>query len=295
VIAALRIALDDALRRLSPKSEVAKAIAYGRKRWIALTRFVEDGRLEIDNNNIAERAMRGIAIGRKNWLFAGSKAGGERAATIHTVIDTCKLNGVEPPGYRTTHRRGSLEHVLQTTLTSDRRLMGLIGRKLPGAKPCRMPLLRQGGRGLGGIMEYERKALSGNFADRHQQHGQPGLDHHAVTGAAPSLNAIRCFEAGIATYGIECLWPGVDMQRCRRAGFEDRTEIFCGIGRGWRNRKRADGGDMLPAMRSPTCLREGEKPSRSEGFRDHASCGLSAFCGVFRWKSVKMPKGFAGG
>jgi hypothetical protein len=66
-IEALRIALDDALRRLSPKSDVAKAIAYGRKRWIALTRFVEAGRLEIDNN-IAERAMRSIAINRKNWL-----------------------------------------------------------------------------------------------------------------------------------------------------------------------------------------------------------------------------------
>ena len=98
VIEALRIALDDALRRLSPKSEVAKAIAYGRKRWTALTRFVEDGRLEIDNN-IAERAMRSIAIGRKNWLFAGSKAGGERAAAIYTVIETCKLNGVEPQAY----------------------------------------------------------------------------------------------------------------------------------------------------------------------------------------------------
>ena len=98
VIEALRIALDDALRRLSPKSEVAKAIAYGRKRWIALTRFVNDGRLEIDNN-IAERAMRSIAIGRKNWLFAGSNAGGERAAAIYTVIETCKLNSVEPQAY----------------------------------------------------------------------------------------------------------------------------------------------------------------------------------------------------
>lgn len=97
-IEALRIVLDDALRRLSPKSEVAKAIAYGRKRWTALTRFVEDGRLEIDNN-IAERAMRSIAIGRKNWLFAGSKTGGERAAAIYTVIETCKLNGVEPQAY----------------------------------------------------------------------------------------------------------------------------------------------------------------------------------------------------
>lgn len=88
MIEALRTALDDALRRLSPKSEMAKAIAYGRKRWVALTRFLDDGCLEIDNN-IAQRAMRSIAIGRKNWLFAGSKAGGERAAAIYTVIETC--------------------------------------------------------------------------------------------------------------------------------------------------------------------------------------------------------------
>jgi transposase len=71
----LRSAIDDALRRLSPKSAMAKALAYGRKRWIALTRFVDDGLAEIDNN-IAERAMRTVAIGRKNWLFAGSQAGG---------------------------------------------------------------------------------------------------------------------------------------------------------------------------------------------------------------------------
>jgi hypothetical protein len=81
LIEALRTALDDALRHLSLKSEMAKAIAYGRKRWTALTWFLDDGELEIDNN-IAERAIRGIAIGRKNWLFAGSKAGGERAAAI---------------------------------------------------------------------------------------------------------------------------------------------------------------------------------------------------------------------
>ena len=95
---ALRIALDEALRRLSPKAEMAKAITYGHKRWTQLTRFRDDGRLEIDNN-IAERAMRSVAIGRKNWLFAGYKAGGERAAAIYTVIETCKLNGVEPQAY----------------------------------------------------------------------------------------------------------------------------------------------------------------------------------------------------
>jgi len=94
----LRSVIDDALRRLSPKSAMAKALGYGRKRWDALTRFIDDGHAEIDNN-IAERAMRSIAIGRKNWLFAGSKAGGERAAAIYSVIETCKLNGIEPQAY----------------------------------------------------------------------------------------------------------------------------------------------------------------------------------------------------
>ena len=100
LIDGLRAFLDDTLRRLSPKSAMAKAISYGTKRWVALTRFVDNGLLEIDNN-IAERAMRSIAIGRKNWLFAGSKTGGERAAAIYTVIETCKLNGVEPQAYIT--------------------------------------------------------------------------------------------------------------------------------------------------------------------------------------------------
>jgi transposase len=77
---------------------MAKAIAYGRKRWIALTRFLDDGRLEIDNN-IAERAVRCVALGRKNWLFAGSKAGCDRAAAIYSVIETAKLNGLEPQAY----------------------------------------------------------------------------------------------------------------------------------------------------------------------------------------------------
>ncbi len=98
LVDALREVLDVALRRLSPKSDMAKAIAYGTKRWPALCRFLADGRLEIDNN-IAERALRGVAVGRRNWLFAGSKAGGERAPAIYTVIQTCKANGVDPEAY----------------------------------------------------------------------------------------------------------------------------------------------------------------------------------------------------
>jgi transposase len=98
LIAELRKTLDDAHRRLSPKSAMALAIAYGTKRWTALSHILDNGSLEIDNN-IAERSLRGVAIGRKNWLFAGSKIGGERAAAIYTVIETCKMNGVEPQAY----------------------------------------------------------------------------------------------------------------------------------------------------------------------------------------------------
>ncbi|WP_417439188.1 IS66 family transposase [Hephaestia sp. GCM10023244] len=98
LVTALRVVLDDALRKLAPKSPTTKAIRYGTKRWDAFTRFLDDGRLEIDNN-IAERAIRPIAIGRKNWLFAGSQAGGERAAAIYSVIETAKINGLEPQAY----------------------------------------------------------------------------------------------------------------------------------------------------------------------------------------------------
>ena len=94
----LRSIIDDALRRLSPKSNMAKALSYGRKRWDALTRYIDEGVAEIDNN-IAERAIRPVAIGRKNWIFAGSKAGGERAAAIYSVIETAKLNSIEPQAY----------------------------------------------------------------------------------------------------------------------------------------------------------------------------------------------------
>ncbi len=98
LVTALRAALDDALRKLSSKSPMTKAIRYGTKRWKAFTRFLDDGQLEMDNN-IAERAIRPIAIGRKNWLFAGSQAGGERAAAIYSVIETAKMNGLEPQAY----------------------------------------------------------------------------------------------------------------------------------------------------------------------------------------------------
>ena len=83
---------------LSKKSELAKAIRYALSNWIALTHYCEDGRLEIDNN-AAERALRAVALGRKNWLFAGSDDGGERAAAMYTLIGTAKLNDIDPEAY----------------------------------------------------------------------------------------------------------------------------------------------------------------------------------------------------
>ena len=84
--------------KLSRHSEVAKAMDYMLKRWDSFTRFLADGRICL-TNNAAERALRGIALGRKSWLFAGSDRGGERAAVIYTLIQTAKLNDVDPQGW----------------------------------------------------------------------------------------------------------------------------------------------------------------------------------------------------
>ena len=89
---------DEALDSLSAKSDLAKAIRYAVTRRIALTRFCDDGRLEPDNNR-AENCLRGIALGRRNWSFAGSDKGGERAAAIFTLIETAKLNGIDPEAW----------------------------------------------------------------------------------------------------------------------------------------------------------------------------------------------------
>ena len=82
-------------KKLSSKNPVAKAMDYSLKRWPAFTRFLDDGRICL-SNNAAERAVRGIAVGRRNWTFCGSDAGGRRAAAIYTLIETCKLNDVDP-------------------------------------------------------------------------------------------------------------------------------------------------------------------------------------------------------
>ena len=98
VIDALAVFFDASLTMISGRSDLAKAIRYARSRWAALTRYLDDGTLEI-SNNAAERAIRPLALGRKNYLFAGSDAGGERAAAAYTLIESAKLNGLDPEAY----------------------------------------------------------------------------------------------------------------------------------------------------------------------------------------------------
>src|SRR6266702_3024239 len=100
LVDALETWLREQRRKLSARNEIAKAIQYSLNRWIALTRFLDDGRLCM-SNNAAERALRGIAIGRHNWTFAGSDEGGRRAAAIYTLIETAKLNDVDPQAWLT--------------------------------------------------------------------------------------------------------------------------------------------------------------------------------------------------
>jgi transposase len=95
---ALRAWLDAKLAAVSGKSTIAEAIRYGLSRWDGLARFLDDGRIEIDSN-VVERSMRPIALGRKNHLFAGSDGGGVHWAVIASLIETCKMNDVDPQAY----------------------------------------------------------------------------------------------------------------------------------------------------------------------------------------------------
>ena len=98
LMAELHAWLEATRSRISGRSELAAAIRYALSRWDALTLILRNGRACIDNS-AAERAMRPIAVGRRNWTFAGSDSGGERAATIYSLIETAKLNGLDPEAY----------------------------------------------------------------------------------------------------------------------------------------------------------------------------------------------------
>ena len=125
LLAELNAWLHEQLTRVSAKSSLAQAIGYTLPRWIALTRYLADGRLEIDNN-AAERSIRPVALGRKNYLFAGSDAGGERAALIYSLIGTARLNDINPQDYLTyvieriaDHPINRVDELLPWNLTSE--------------------------------------------------------------------------------------------------------------------------------------------------------------------------------
>ena len=98
ILSAFRPWLQARRDELSRKSDLAKAIGYALSRWTELTRFTGDGRIAIDNN-AAERAIRPLALGRKDYLFAGSDSGGRRAAAIYSLVETAKLNNLDPEKY----------------------------------------------------------------------------------------------------------------------------------------------------------------------------------------------------
>jgi len=95
-----RAFLDASLTRISGKSTLAQAIRYALSHWTALNPYTADGRPEM-SNNAAERAIRPLVLGRKNYLFCGSDAGGQRAACVYTLVETAKMNGINPQAYLT--------------------------------------------------------------------------------------------------------------------------------------------------------------------------------------------------
>jgi transposase len=98
LVADLHNWMRDERGKLSRHNDVAKAMDYMLKRWDSFARFLDDGRICL-SNNAAERALRGIALGRKSWLFAGSDRGGERAAVMYSLIVTAKMNDVDPQAW----------------------------------------------------------------------------------------------------------------------------------------------------------------------------------------------------
>ena len=84
--------------QIDPKSPLMEAFNYSLNRWESLCRYTQDGRLSIDNNS-AERSVRGVGIGRKNYMFFGSDSGGDRAAILYSLIESCKLNGIDAQRY----------------------------------------------------------------------------------------------------------------------------------------------------------------------------------------------------
>jgi len=118
LVESMHLWLKTSLGKLSRKSDTAAAIHYALSLWNAMVRYLDDGRIEIDNS-AAERALRGVAVGRRNYLFAGSDRGGERAAVFYTLIGSAKLNGLDPEAYL----RHVLTHIADHPITRIEELL----------------------------------------------------------------------------------------------------------------------------------------------------------------------------
>lgn len=117
IVDGLRAYLDARLRQVSAKSKLAEAIRYALTRWDGLCRFLDDGRVDLGSNAV-ERSIRPIALNRKNALFAGSDEGGDNWAVITTLIECCKLNGVNPHAWLTaTLTKLAAGHPMQSSLS----------------------------------------------------------------------------------------------------------------------------------------------------------------------------------
>ena len=112
LVANLEAWMREQRAKLSRSNDVAKAMDYMLKRWIAFTRFLDDGRICL-SNNAAERGVRGIALGRKSWLFCGSDRGGERAAVMYSLIVTAKMNDIDPQAWLADVLARIAEHPVQ--------------------------------------------------------------------------------------------------------------------------------------------------------------------------------------
>jgi hypothetical protein len=139
--------LRDNLGLISQKTRLAEAIRYTLSRWDGLTRFLDDGRIEIDSN-VVERSIRPIALNRKNALFAGSDGGAEHWAVVASLIETCKLNGVEPLGYP----RARIPRCLTSPMNSrasptrkPRRALTACGTRTLDGKRCVENAIARGG------------------------------------------------------------------------------------------------------------------------------------------------------
>jgi transposase len=142
LLEALKTWLEKTLAQVPCRSTIAKAIRYALNQWHGLVRFLDDGRIEIDSNTV-ERAMRPIALTRKNALFAGSDEGAENWAMLASLIETCKLHGVNPEAYLTDVLSKLVNNWPTASLSNSRPGSGpptLADRQAPGRKGIKTPL-----------------------------------------------------------------------------------------------------------------------------------------------------------